>query len=127
MIATFDFDDTLCSEEGIPNLEIINLVKNYFKKGYKCYIVTARNKSHDTKKWIKENNPKRVRILDFIKIFELPIEKIYYTNHELKGPILAKLGSKVHYDDHEDQIKSCKEHKIKVYHPNNIDRKKKKK
>ncbi len=127
MIATFDFDDTLCSEEGVPNHEIIKLVKSYSQKGYKCYIVTARNKSHDTKKWIKENNPKRVRISDFINLFNLPIEKVYYTNHALKGPLLAKLGSEVHYDDHEDQIKSCKEHKIKVYHPNNIERKKKKK
>lgn len=119
-IVTFDFDDTLCSEEGIPNEAMIKLVRKYSDDGCKCYIVTARNKSHESPKWIAQNEPKRTRVKDFIEEFDLPIKQVHFTNHAPKGPLLAKLGSILHFDDHEDQIASCKEHGIKVFHPDDI-------
>lgn len=119
-IVTFDFDDTLCSEDGIPNEEMIQLVKKYADAGCKCYIVTARNRAHESPKWISKNSPGRTRVKDFIQEFDLPIKQVHFTNHAPKGPLLAKMGSALHFDDHEDQIASCEEYGIKVYHPNDI-------
>lgn len=112
-IVTFDFDDTLCIEkDGSPNLEMIELVRKYAAEGYKCYIVTARNKAHESVKWINNNGGTRVRIKDFIKEYKLPIKQCHFTNHEPKGPYLKKIGAVKHYDDHDEQLASAAEYGI---------------
>ncbi len=116
-VITVDFDDTLCMEDGTPNQKMIELVKKHAEDGCKCYIVTARHKKHESKEWIKENSPERVRIKDFIKEHSLPIKQCHFTNHELKGPTLWRLGSSLHYDDREDQLRSAFEHGIKTQEP----------
>lgn len=107
-IVSFDFDDTLCMEDGTPNFTMIKMVKKYHQEGYKCYIVTARNKKHELKTWIKKNNPKRIRVKDFIAEHELPIKRCYFLNHMDKGPVLKKIGAFRHYDDREDALMSAK-------------------
>lgn len=116
-IVSFDFDDTLCMEEdGSPNIQMLDIVRKYAAEGFKCYIVTARNKSHESKKWIKNNKPNRVRIKDFIKEHNLPIKQCHFTNHEPKGSYLKKIGSTKHYDDHIEQIASAIEYGIEAIH-----------
>lgn len=114
-IISFDFDDTLCMEkDGSPNHAMIELVHKYAAEGFKCYIVTARNKAHESIKWINENGGTRVRIKDFIKENQLPIKQCHYTNHEPKGSYLKKLGVIKHYDDKDEQICSALEHGIEA-------------
>ena len=111
-IVSFDFDDTLCMQDGTPNLAMIELVHKYASENYKCYIVTARDKSHESIKWMKKNNSNRIRVKDFIKEHQLPIKQCHFTNHELKGKTLQKIGVYIHYDDLEEQLESAKEYGI---------------
>lgn len=120
-IISFDFDDTLCMEEdGSPNQDIIDLVHKYNAEGYKCYVVTARDRKHEQSKWIEKNNPNRVKVKEFIKQYDLPIKQCHFTNHEPKGFLLKELGVIRHYDDHDEQIASALEYgieAIKVHPP----------
>ena len=119
-IITFDFDDTLCMSDGTPNMPMLDLVRKYAEEGFKCYIVTARNKKHESLKWMQKNSPNRVAVKDFIKEYDLPIKQCHFTNHEPKGPVLNKIGSIKHYDDHDEQIESAKEYGIEAIHPKDI-------
>jgi len=113
-IISFDFDDTLCMEDGTPNLVMMGLVHKYAAEGFKCYIVTARNKAHESVKWINKNGGTRVRVKDFIKDNQLPIKQCHFTNHEPKGAYLKKLGAVKHYDDHDEQLASAAEHGVEA-------------
>lgn len=113
-IVSFDFDDTLCMEDGTVNYSMLNLVREYAKNGYRCYIVTARNKKHELKTWIKANNPKRIRVKDFIKEHDLPIKQCHFLNHQPKGPVLKKIGVFRHYDDRKDELASAEEYGIEA-------------
>ena len=107
---SFDFDDSICMEDGSPNFPMLAIIKKHHKLGNNCVIVTARNKEN-------EENPKdekRIIIKEFLKKFNLPIKNCYFTNHELKGPILKKINADTHYDDDETQLKSAKENGIKA-------------
>lgn len=116
-IVTFDFDDTLCFKDGTPNHAMLDVVRQHAEEGCKCYIVTARNKSHEAPGWIQKNQPGRVRVKDFIRDYDLPIKQCHFTNHELKGPVLWDIGSSLHYDDKPEHHQSCKEYGIEVLHP----------
>lgn len=114
-IVSFDFDDTLCWEsDGTPNDKMLAVVRQHAADGHKCYIVTARHRSHESSKWIKENEPDRVRIKDFIKEHDLPIKQCHFTAHELKGPILRQIGAYRHYDDQPEQLRSARENGIEA-------------
>lgn len=113
-VVTFDFDNTLCMEDGTPNVPMMDLVRKHAAEGYKCYIVTSRNKSHESRKWITENQPDRIRVKDFIKEHNLPIKQCHFTNHFDKGPFLFQIESVLHYDDHPEELKSAKEHGIQA-------------
>lgn len=107
-IICFDFDDTLCMEDdGSPNHVMLEIVRKHAAEGCKCYIVTAREKAHESKEWIAKNGGTRVRIKDFIKEYDLPIKQCHFTSHELKGPILKKIGALKHYDDRDEQLASA--------------------
>lgn len=113
-IVSFDFDDTLCMEDGTPNFPMMGLVHQFAADGYKCYIVTARNKAHESKRWIVKNGGTRTRVKDFIREYNLPIKQCHFTNHEPKGPVLKEIGVVIHYDDHPEQIASAEEHGIEA-------------
>lgn len=113
-IISFDFDDTLCMEaDGSANLLMIELVRKYTEQGFKCHIVTARNKKNESLKCI-QNNKNRIRVKDFIKEHNLPIERCHFTNHELKGRILKKIGAIKHYDDDKEQLASAEEYGVEA-------------
>lgn len=108
-IVSFDFDDTLYFEDRKQkeNKKLIKLIKKYHKKGLEVIIVTARSKYYD--KVIGE-----ISVIDFVKSHKIPITKIYFTNGKLKGPILKKIGSILHFDNDLDEVESCKKANIKV-------------
>lgn len=113
-VVSFDFDDTLCMGDGTPNLVMMGLVHKYAAEGYKCYVVTARNKAHESPKWIKKNGGTRIRVKDFIRDNQLPIKQCHFTNHEPKGPVLKKIGALKHYDDKEEYLASAREYGIEA-------------
>jgi hypothetical protein len=116
-VVSFDFDDTLCMEDGSPNHPMLDLVRKHAEEGCKCYIVTARNRDHESPFWINRNQPGRVRVKDFIKEHGLPIKQCHFTNHELKGPVLWKIGASLHYDDRPEQLRSAQEHGVEAREP----------
>lgn len=111
---SFDFDDTLCMANGQPNFQMIEKLRYHHRNGHEIIIVTARDRDHEDDAWIKENEPKRVKVIDFIKIHKLPISAIHFTNHALKGPILQRQNVTTHYDDDEEQLMSSKKHGIQA-------------
>lgn len=113
-IISFDFDNTLCMDDGTPNIRMMDLVRKHATEGFKCYIVTSRNRQHETKKWIAENEPNRIRVKDFVKEHNLPIKQCHFTNHMEKGLILYQIESIRHYDDNPEELKSAREHGIEA-------------
>lgn len=113
-IACFDFDDTLCYRDGSPNLEMIETVNYYHQTGHKCYIVTARDKTHESIRWIRKNEPNRTKVKDFVKHYNLPIKQCHFTCHTPKGPVLKKIGAIIHFDDEIEQITSATEFGIEA-------------
>jgi hypothetical protein len=116
-IVSFDFDNTLCMDDGTPNYPMLDIVRQHAEEDYKCYIVTARNRDHESKKWIAENDPNRVRIKDFIKKHELPIKQCHFTDQQLKGRVLWTIGACRHYDDRFDQRHSASLFGIEALEP----------
>jgi len=114
-LITIDFDDTLCyyNEISKPNKKLIKLIKTLSAKNYLFYIVTARSKEYD-------NIFSSLKIDKFIEEYSLPIEKVVYTDGEMKGKTLKKLKSRLHIDNDLDQIKSCKESGIKTIYLRNL-------
>lgn len=110
---SFDFDDTLCFASGIPNQKIIDILLNFYKNGKKCIIVTARDHSHESEDWYAKNEPERTLVLNFIKKYQLPIEKVYFTNHEPKGKLLKNLNVLCHYDDKDEELESASKYGVK--------------
>lgn len=125
MLISSDFDLTLTkkitffSEEKelfltIPNKEMIKKLLSHHENGDEVIIITYRNIEHESKKWIKANQPDRKRIIDFIYEHNLPITKVYFTNHTCKGKIINKLGVKLHYDDDIEVINKVKDYGIEA-------------
>lgn len=112
-IISFDFDDTLCSD-GKKNEIMISKLINHHKDGDKCIIVTARNPEHEKDEWIQKNEPKRTKIIDFVKKHNLPISKIIFANHKPKGPILKSHNVYMHFDDKDEEIDSANNNGIKT-------------
>jgi phosphoserine phosphatase len=105
---SFDFDDTLTKPEwdeeneiwsnfGNPREENLEKMRELSSKGYRIIIVTARNEKL------------RPEIEKFVEDHDLPVEEIYCTNGELKGPILKSLGVIKHFDDCPHEIASIDE------------------
>ncbi len=111
MLISFDFDDTLLAAYDV-NHEVLDILRGHASDGHTIIIVTSRNRHHDRRSWIKKYSPSRVSVRDFIATHELPVTEIYYTNHKAKGPVLAKLGAHLHYDNDILEIKSCIEHGV---------------
>lgn len=114
-VVSFDFDDTLASPEWddenwifssdnmSPNKQIISKLKEEHENGNEIVIVTSRNSASEpeVREFIEENN--------------LPIERVYFTNGEPKGPVLRTIGAIRHYDDSEAELDSAKEFGVNTY------------
>ena len=111
-VVSFDFDDTLCWQDGTPNTKMMRILKSPHDNGYECIIVTSRNLSHEDESWIKENEPQRTPVQQFIQAHGLPVKKVYFTDHAPKGPILSKLQVVKHYDDKDDELRSANMHGV---------------
>lgn len=98
VVVTFDFDGTLCTEEGRPVEAVINCLRRYAKCRV-VYIVTSRNAHHEEPEWYQVYQPGRVIVRDFIKAHKLPVRGVFFTCHELKAGTLVSLGSRLHVDD----------------------------
>jgi len=102
-LVSFDFDDTLFMRpEGNPIWANIELLFNESKAGQRIIVVTARDSSESP--WVET----------LLSQFALPVEKVYYTSNQLKGPLLKELGVQIHYDDSGHQLQSAIEHGIKA-------------
>jgi len=107
-VVTFDFDDTLLwkryvrDEDGEidevvvdgPNPEGLALLKRAISDGHEVHIVTTRYEKmrNDTIEWLG-----KWKVLD-------GIAKIHFTNGKLKRDTLAKIGSRLHHDDDEEEL-----------------------
>lgn len=110
-IACFDFDNTLYMIKNYPNYVIINLLLSLHKLKYDCYIVTARNYLNESDEFQKKY-PTRMQVEKFVKLYNLPIKKIIYNNHNPKGPILAKLNCSIFFDDKDEELDSARKYGI---------------
>lgn len=101
-IISFDFDNTLYDTFiGFPRLEIFKYLRDLSRQ-YEIVIITAR---HDREVLVIEN---------FIKKYNLPIAKIYFTDQALKGPLLKQLNVIKHIDDSQRQLESMEENGIEA-------------
>jgi len=114
-IASFDFDNTLAKTrrnsdgtyakdenksliiDGI-NEHIKDELMRYHSKGYKIIIVTAR----------PDKPVSRQQVEDFVKQYELPISRIYFTEFRPKWHLLKKIPIEVHYDDDEVEVEGLR-------------------
>ncbi len=124
MIISFDFDDTLTksyyghNHEGLlalltgPDHDMIQKLRDYAEQGHAIVIVTYRHPDHENPKWVAEFMPNRIGVRDFVQEHDLPVEAIYFTAHQPKGPTLKNINATLHYDDCEDAIRSAEEHGI---------------
>jgi len=106
MLISFDFDDTLMIHDvdqdySYPNMDMIKKLKEYVKNKDKVIIISTRLTEH------------KQDIDDFIKLYELPVNEVYCTEHNWKRNTLKKLGVDIHFDDNEDEIKRLKHTKVK--------------
>lgn len=125
-VISFDFDDTLTrpvwdaqngawSSRG-PNPDTVELLKDLHAQGNTIVVVTSRHEDEENKV-LREGGES---VHNFIRAHGLPVSKVYFTNGEPKGPLLAMLGVSRHYDDSLDEIRSAHDHAVdgqRVRHP----------
>jgi hypothetical protein len=116
---SFDFDDTLaitvysefCSDRDMEDIlepipHIIDRLMEYYALGCKCIILTARRESFVSRKqiekFLKDNN-----------IYHC-INKIVFSNLNLKGEYAKKEGVHLHYDDDPSHLEDLPKYGIKV-------------
>lgn len=113
MRISFDFDGTLVDEFGghpsnSQKDEIQGLVKKYLNQGHEVIIITKRFGPENSDKGIKNEH---LEVQHLAK--KLGIEKIYFTNREMKFSYIINLGVDRHFenDDYEVQLinQACKE------------------
>ena len=113
---SFDFDGTLDDEfDGGYNIskeEIQSLAKKYVDDGHDVCIITKRFDS---------NNRHLGKVNEHLIVYELAkelgIDKIYFTNREMKFSHIIKLGIEMHFEnsDYEVQLinQACKQNNHK--------------
>jgi len=113
MRISFDFDGTLVDEFGghpsnSQKDEIQGLAKKYLSLGHEVMIITKRFGPENADKGIKNEH---LEVQELAK--KLCIEKIYFTNREMKFSYIINLGVDRHFenDDYEVQLinQVCKE------------------
>lgn len=117
MIISFDFDGTLCwvDKNNISifrrNINMFNQLIKHLKNKNEVIIVTFRNPANENEE--QKIETKRVLISDYLKKYNLNINKIIFTNHNPKKQYLLDNNVDVHYDDCIETINSLKKTKIK--------------
>ena len=113
MRISFDFDGTLVDEfGGYPSNsqkdELQGLAKKYLSTGHEVIIITKRFEPKNSERGIKNEH---LEVQDLAK--KLGIEKIYFTNREMKFSYIINLGVDRHFenDDYEVSLinQACKE------------------
>lgn len=117
MIIAVDFDDCLCLS-GKINKQLLTIIVAFSFCGDEIHIMTARNKKYEYPEYRDKYMDPGYNILvaDFVKEHRIPIEEIHFTNHELKGPFLKKIGAERHFDDNHEHLHSAHDHGIEAYH-----------
>lgn len=95
-----DFDETLAKTDTCwngwihmgagsisPIPEVIDFVREKHSEGYEIHIVTFRPEEH------------RQEVVDFVKLYDLPIKEIHCTAGKDKTPTLLNIKSELHVDD----------------------------
>jgi len=113
MRISFDFDGTLVDEFGghpanSQKDEVQGLVRKYLSQEHEVIIITKRFGPENSDKGIKNEH---LEVQHLAK--KLGIEKIYFTNREMKFSYIINLGVDRHFenDDYEVQLinQACKE------------------
>lgn len=106
MLVSFDFDGTLVGYEDAvgrgawrPLVRNIVKMKRHAREGHRTIVVTRRSK------WMDHLSDPGV--LEFVRRYNLPVDVIYFTEGDYKGPLLARLRVDLHYDDDPDEIESA--------------------
>lgn len=86
MKVSFDYDDTLTTQQGI------DLLQSHIAQGDEVYIITRRRKSF--------NEP----VYQLAKEYGIPKSKVYFTNGEMKWKTILELGIELHYDNNPDEL-----------------------
>ena len=94
---SFDFDGTLSSVKGNPNMSMVKELKKLSKKN-SIVILTSRSETPASDKEIKH----------FIKKNSLKVDDIIYTNGMFKANFIKKLGIINHFDDDPEEIVQIK-------------------
>lgn len=100
-VIAFDFDGTLLLSNGKPNKLLCGMVRQYAAVGAKVMICTSRDQEHEDPEWIKENEPTRIRVVDFVQQNELPISAALFTAHEPKVDTLMLVQGLVAFFDND--------------------------
>ena len=100
-VITVDFDHTLRFENGKPNTQTIEQLRDEHPNN-RIIIVTARQ-------WCIESAQ---QIMEFGLEHDLYIDNIIHTDLLPKGPFCKAVGSIRHFDDCQRELKSCQEYGI---------------
>lgn len=125
---SFDFDSTLnlirhdekwgMVDDG-PNLEMLKKLKQHKQNGDVVLIVTARTEKNEGyfNYGLEKGDPGYAgTVKEFVSVHNLPVDKIYFTNGQLKAKTLLDLGVELHYDDDDREVKACQDVGIDVIH-----------
>lgn len=107
MIVSFDFDDCLCLND-LPNPSILAIIQKRVEDGDEIHITTARSGKRQLDNWNQI-------VEEWVSEHNLPISKVHYTNHSLKGPFLVAAGASHHYDDKLEHLFSACIHGVKAF------------
>jgi hypothetical protein len=113
MKISFDFDGTLDDEFGgqiINNQkeEIQNLAKKYIQEGHDVCIITKRYSPEFKDMGLKD---------EYLSVYhlakELGIDKVYFTNRQMKFSYIISLGIDIHFENSQYEVdlinQSCEE------------------
>lgn len=117
-IISVDFDDCLYygTPFGLydrPNYDMIERIKQHQAEGAKVYICTARNPDREWQLGKTEIiRGKHIRVVDYLKLFDIFVEDIIMTSLQLKGIFLNSFNAEVHYDNALHQISDAIKHGV---------------
>ena len=105
MRISFDFDGTLVDEfGGHPSNnqkdEVQGLAKKYLSQGHEVIIITKRFGPENKDKGIRNEH---LEVQHLAK--KLGIEKIYFTNREMKFSYIINLGVDRHFENDDYEVK----------------------
>jgi len=113
MKISFDFDGTLDDEFGGQIInhqkeEIQNLARKYVYEGHDVFIITKRYGPE-----FKDMGLKGEYLPVYYLARELGIDKVYFTNREMKFSYIISLGIDMHFENSQYEVdlinQSCKE------------------